>query len=282
MMRSKKASSKILATLCTLTGSLVLSASAIAVNPGGPAGVEDLPASDVTQFSATLNATVNPGVIPASYHFAYGTTNTYGSITPIPDRYVVPGYAENKIAQIITGLRPGTTYHYALIAADVAGIVTGPDQTFTTPPVPIPQANTGSAIGITRSTAALAGTIDPMAWDTAYHYQYGTSTTYGSSWPTIDIDMGALTGDQPVLITLENLQPGTTYHYRLVATNPGGTTYGTDQTFTTAEYPVSIVQANPVGGSLGITPATTQPKAKAKAHKHAGAKHKRRKPKKKK
>ena len=42
-------------------------------------------------------------------------------------------------------------------------------------------------------------------------------------------------------VTVLNLQPGTTYHYRLVATNGGGTSYGQDQTFKTAEYGVSIV-----------------------------------------
>jgi hypothetical protein len=211
-----------------------------------PAGVEDLAAMGVSQFSATLEATLDPGLIPASYHFEYGTTTAYGSIAPIPDLYAVPGYAENKISQVIAGLRPGTTYHYALVAADVAGIVSGPDETFTTPSVPAPAVSTGGAVGVSRSTAGLTGTIDPMGWDTIYHFEYGTSTTYGSSWPTVDVDMGALTGSQPVLITLENLQPGTTYHYRLVATNPGGTSYGADQTFTTGEYPLSVIQEAPV------------------------------------
>jgi hypothetical protein len=295
-MRSKRASSMVLATLCALAGSLVLVVPALArelapvsgvsssavtlnatVNPGGPAGVEDLPASNVTQFSATLDATIDPGLIPASYHFVYGTSDTYGSVAPIPDLYAAPGYAENKVSQLITGLRPGTTYHYALVAADVAGIVTGADVKFTTLPVPAPAASTGGAVEVSRSTAALTGAIDPMGWDTTYRFEYGTSPAYGSSWPTVDVDMGALTGNQPVLIALENLQPGTTYHYRLVATDPGGASYGADQTFTTGEYPVSAIQPNPVGERLGIAPATSKPKVKAKTHKHPNGKHSKRK-----
>jgi hypothetical protein len=244
--------------------------------------VGGLPASGVTQFSATLNGTIDPGVLPVSYHFAYGTTSAYESIAPIPDLYTPPGAAEN-VSQVIAGLKPGTTYHYALVIADVAGTITAPDQTFTTPGVPPPAASTASPSEISRSSAVLSGTVDPMGWDTTYRFQYGTSTAYDSSWPTVDVDMGALTGNQPVVIILENLQPGTTYHYRLVATNPGGVSYGTDQTFTTGSYPVSIVQTAPIGAPIGITPTkTSKPKSKpkSKTHKHPKTKHKKSKTKK--
>jgi len=43
-------------------------------------------------------------------------------------------------------------------------------------------------------------------------------------------------------VYLEDLQPGTTYYYRLVATNVDGTSYGKDETFTTLGYPNSIIQ----------------------------------------
>jgi hypothetical protein len=257
------------------------------VNAGGPAGLEDLPASGVSQFSATLQAILDPGLIPASYHFEYGTTSAYGSIAPEPDRYVIPGEAEDRVSQIITGLQPATTYHYALVATDVAGTVTGPEETFTTPSVPAPTVSTGSASEVSLSSASVSGQVNPMGWDTTYRFEYGRSTTYGSTWPTVPVDMGALTGPQPVLIVLQNLQPGTTYHYRLVASNPGGTGYGTDQSFTTGEYPVSVIQPNPVGGPLGIPPTagkptTTKPKPKSKKHKHPATKPKKSKPRKKK
>jgi hypothetical protein len=246
-----------------------------------PAGIEDLPASNVSQFSAVMGATIDPGMYPTSYHFEYGTSSAYGSAVPIPDLFVAPGDV-GKVSQIITGLRPGTTYHYALVAADVAGTVTGGDETFTTPSVPSPVASTGLTAEVTRSTAVVGGLVDPMGWDTTYRFEYGTSTAYGSSWPTVDVDMGALNGAQPVLITLENLQPGTTYHYRLVATNAGGTSYGTDQAFTTGEYPVSAIQIAPVGSPLGFAPAkTSKPKPKVKPHTKRKTGHKKHKSKRK-
>lgn len=65
---------------------------------------------------------------------------------------------------------------------------------------------------------------------------------------------------------VENLQPATTYHYRLVAVNEDGTTYGPDQTFTTRGYPLSVVQTNPVGGRLGVT---LPGESRESAHHHA-------------
>src|ERR1700723_1659522 len=57
--------------------------------------------------------------------------------------------------------------------------------------------------------------------------------------------MGAISGPQPIIVELQNLQPGTVYHYRLLATNGGGNTYGSDMTLTTAEYPVSVIAQAP-------------------------------------
>ncbi|MGC2372740.1 MAG: hypothetical protein WA484_02585, partial [Solirubrobacteraceae bacterium] len=45
----------------------------------------------------------------------------------------------------------------------------------------------------------------------------------------------------------------TTYHYRLAASNPGGTAYGADETFATPEYPASAIAQTPVlAASLGF------------------------------
>jgi hypothetical protein len=235
----------------------------------GPA-LEDRPASSVSQFAATLNATVEPGEVPTSYHFVYGTTAGYGSVAPVPDTELPIVRGEDAVSQAVTGLQAGTTYHFAVVASSSAGAFTGPDQTFTTAGIPAPLVNTGGPSGVTQSQATLAGAIDPQGWDTTYHFEYGTSTAYGSSWPTLDIDEGALIGSQPVSILLQNLSPNTTYQYRLVATNGGGTAYGADGTFTTAEYPPSIIQTAPVLGTFKL-PSTAPPKPLTNAQKLANA-----------
>jgi hypothetical protein len=47
-------------------------------------------------------------------------------------------------------------------------------------------------------------------------------------------------GAETITLALQNLAPGTTYHYRIAATNADGTAYGADQSFTTPSYPSPI------------------------------------------
>jgi hypothetical protein len=240
------------------------------------ASVDDRPAyaSNVSQFAVTLNGTVSPGSIPTSYHFVYGTSTAYGQVAPTPDAAVPPADGDVQVEQELTGLAPGTTYHFALVANSPAGSIVGPDEQFTTAAIPPPLVSTGASSGATVSAVTLTGTIDPQGWDTGYRFEYGTSTAYGASWPTIDIDMGALTGSQPVTIYLQNLLPATTYHYRLVAENGGGIGYGADQTFTTEGYPASVVQATPLLQAPIVKSGTAKSTGTGKHKQHAKGKRK--------
>jgi hypothetical protein len=248
-----------------------------------PGAIEDRStvATDVSQLTATLNATVDPGLLPTGYHFEYGTTSAYGSIAPNPDLYLSPVQKDEEISQTLTGLQAGTTYHFALVINDAAGTFTSPDETFTTAAVPPPVVSTGGAGEVGLGSALLSGSIDPRGWETTYHFEYGPTTAYGSSWPTIDVALGAFNAAQPIASFVQNLLPGTVYHYRLVATNAGGTEYGADQTFATPAYPPSVVQEAPTLSTklsflnpeaVGIAPpkqSKPKRKPKAKAHKHA-------------
>ncbi len=110
------------------------------------------------------------------------------------------------------------------------------EETSVTPPA----ASTTSASSVGMSTAALNGTVVGETMSTAY-FQYGTSTAYGVSTPRQNV--GASIGPRPVSAIVSGLSPGTTYHFRLVAENSGGPSYGADQTFTTAPTPPSIASA---------------------------------------
>jgi hypothetical protein len=76
---------------------------------------------------------------------------------------------------------------------------------------------------------------------TSYGFEIGTEA--GDYGPATGLgSIGGLNGAQGISVYLEDLQPGTTYYYRLIATNVDGTSYGADQTFTTPGYPNSIMQ----------------------------------------
>ena len=244
-----------------------------------PPVVAGLPASSVSQFTATLNGTLETDAELVNYHFEYGTSTAYGQLAPVPDSYTPITAKPLAVSQPLAGLQAGTTYHYRLVASSPGATeVKGPDETFATLPIPAPTVATGAASGVGVGSVTLNGTIDPHGWDTTYLFQYGPSTAYGQSWPTVQVDMGALQGAQPVIVNVPNLLPGTTYHYRLIATNGGGTTYGPDMTFTTGEYPAAIVQ-EPVSLRTLLVPtggetATPSGKQAKKGKKHTKSKRK--------
>lgn len=99
----------------------------------------------------------------------------------------------------------------------------------------VPGASTGAASNVTSSSAGVAGTVNPNGEATTYAFQFGTTTAYGAQ--TNSQSAGSGTQSQSVSATLTGLRAGTTYHYRVIATNASGTTVGADQTFTTSGAP---------------------------------------------
>ncbi len=100
------------------------------------------------------------------------------------------------------------------------------------PPGAAPAVTTGAASGVSEVSATIAGTVNPNNLSTNYLFQYGTSTSYGSTSPSADAGSGDT--ETSVSATVAGLMPGTTYHYRLQATNADGTTNGPDATFVTS------------------------------------------------
>ena len=98
-----------------------------------------------------------------------------------------------------------------------------------TPTVP-PIVATNPATNVANFSATLNGTVNPNGAITAVHFEYGTTTNYGSSTATQNYQ-GSTT--QNVTANVSGLTAAATYHFRIVASNSGGTTYGTDRSFTT-------------------------------------------------
>lgn len=98
--------------------------------------IETTAATDLTETSAVLKGTINPAGLQSSYHFEYGTTASYGSRIPVAIEAVTDSTYDTRIyGRTITGLTPGTTYHFRIVAQNSAGTSFGDDRTFTTPAV---------------------------------------------------------------------------------------------------------------------------------------------------
>ncbi len=111
-----------------------------------------LAASSLSTAAATLGGTVNPNGVAASYHFEYGTSAAYGSSTPAGS--LAAGVSAQSVSATLSSLAPGTTYHYRLVATNSAGTTDGPDETFTTAPLPAISAFTQSRTRWRRGSAA--------------------------------------------------------------------------------------------------------------------------------
>jgi hypothetical protein len=237
------------------------------------AGVKSVAVSYTT---ATLRAAIGQGDADTSYRFEYGTSTGYGTSIPVPDGDVGTGLnGPAEVGQELSGLRPGTTYHYRVLATNALGQVASPDQTFTTLPPQPPVVSTGQAGDVAQSSATLTGTIETQGLETTYEFDLGTDTSYGTR---IFGDAGFEPGPQMFRVELQGLAPGSTYHYRIVATNLFGTSYGADVTFTTATYPSSTLATPPAstlvpapllvaaGTASGAHAASARPAARTALH----------------
>jgi hypothetical protein len=120
----------------------------------------------------------------------------------------------------------------------------------------LPAATTGGTNKVTASSAQLHGTVNPKGAATTYYFEYGLTRRYGSRTP--DTNAGKGTKNVNAVADIGGLKANTTYHYRLVASNPSGVTSGSDRAVTTKKQPLGLAFAatpNPItfggGANLG-------------------------------
>jgi hypothetical protein len=105
-----------------------------------------------------------------------------------------------------------------------------------------PRPATDAAANVTETGATLRGSVNPLGFATTYYFDWGTGTGYGNRIPATAQGAGSGTEPQAVSQELTGLTPGTTVHYRLVATNTFGSVAAADQAFTTLVPPGVPVQ----------------------------------------
>jgi TonB-dependent SusC/RagA subfamily outer membrane receptor len=201
--------------------------------PGKVPFAETRAATGIKGSSATLNGIVNANDLPTFVTFEYGTTPGHGTTTITAAQNPVAGKIPVCVSADITGLKAGITYYFRVVAGNSLGKTTGIDIPFNYSGE-APFAETNTATNNSPRTAQLNGIVNARGLPTLVTFEYGTTINYGSS---IAAAQGPATGPTTARVSavVKDLKPGTNYHYRIVAANDEGTTFGEDKTFT-SEY----------------------------------------------
>ena len=191
--------------------------------------------SSLGQTTAVVSATVDPhGGTVSDCHFDYGASSAYGASVPCSS---LPGSGRSPVAVAasLTGLSPNTSYHFRIVASNPGGTSYGADQGLTTLPNP-PTVVTGSASAVTPVSATLAATVNPNGGTvSSCVVEYGTALPSGTSDPCSP-DPGSGSSAVGITASVTALAANTTYQYRVVAINSGGSSAGSPQSFTTPGY----------------------------------------------
>jgi IPT/TIG domain len=274
------------ATTITATAPTHTAAGTVDVTVTTPGGTTATTAADRYTYAAAPTVT---GLNPTAGPTAGGTTVTITGTNLTGATAVEFGTTSATItantATTITATAPAGTVGTVDVTVTTPGGTTATSAadryTYNAPapasppasPPPAPPASSppvvASGVPTIQTTAAagLSGSVDPENLATTAFFQYGLdpsergpgspSTLYDQSTPPQQV--GSDSASHTVSASLTGLIPGALYHIRLVATNSAGTTFGTDQTFTTpqaAAPPPPVLgqseNAQPVSGTVFI------------------------------
>ncbi len=189
------------------------------------------PPKNLTPTSVTLTGTINPDseTLAASYQFECSD----GFSAPVSPVNVGTGTEPIPVTANLAGLTPNTAYYCRLVGGNTgsSALSEGGLVPITTPSPPVVAEESFS--GVAATTVILSALVDPVGSATSYHFEYGTSSSYGTAVPVPDASAGAGDSNLEVSHLVDGLTPNTVYHFRVVAENEYGMTASVDETFTT-------------------------------------------------
>jgi streptogramin lyase len=191
------------------------------------------PEGTITEFTTGLTLNAGPLAITAgndgNVYFTEPASGKVGKITPLGAIVEqTPPTSSSVPDDITTGPDGNIWFTEEANPGKIAVMTVAPKVSATT------------VADVVEQSATLQADVGPNSQPTTYEFEYGTTTAYGSHTAASSIGSGA--SSVPVSSTLSGLSPATEYHVRALAANPTGTTYGPDQTFTTASKPVVPVE----------------------------------------
>ncbi len=173
-----------------------------------------------------LGSGIDTNGLETSYRFEYAESEG-GPYTLIPGASGSISIAEVfRVIQIhLEGLASGATYYIRGVATNAKGTVTISTKASTLSGSPL--AGISTIKGVTGTSAALVGSVDPYTYETHWRFEYETSV--GGPWSIVPGGSGAIAKaeageeDQKVEASLAGLNQLTTYYVRMFAENEKGT-----------------------------------------------------------
>ncbi len=145
---------------------------------------------------------------------------------------LVIGNGTGEFSSRLTGLAEGTKYFVKAFATNSQGISYGSEENFATEiTIVAPTVTTATPSDITTSSATVGGNVTDEGgdWVSEGGVYYGTSADPESTGTKLELTSGA--GEYST--SLSSLFEGTKYYVKAYATNSKGTSYGSEESFTT-------------------------------------------------
>ncbi|MFN3444689.1 MAG: T9SS type A sorting domain-containing protein, partial [Bacteroidia bacterium] len=215
--------------------------------------------TNVTTSNATLAGTItnNGGnAVTASGVVVSTSPNPTRVTVGVVDSATNPLVGNGAFIVNLTGLTASTTYYYRAYAVNPVGTSYGPDSSFTTPASAIaPTVLRVAATNVTTTTATFGGNItsDGGATVTSSGVVYSTSPNpvlFGLG--VIDSTTTPLVPSGTFSFSTVGLTHSTKYYFRAYATNSVGTSYSTQDSFTTSPI-ISTLPYNQNFDGIGNT-----------------------------
>jgi hypothetical protein len=198
---------------------------------------------------ATLNGTVNPNGLATRAWFEYGTDPVLQTHSSSSEQDVGNGLTARPVTALVGSLVPGTPYYFRICAESSGGYSEGQIIRFTTAsPGSPPTVTTVAATSVGATGATLNGSVIPNGLATVAWFEWGTDATLASYATTEAQAIGSGTTSQDVHQALTGLATGTTYYFRVAASNGAGTSRGAVQSVLPGAVPtVATLTATGVG-----------------------------------
>lgn len=228
-------------------------------------------ATGISGTSAILNATAVGNNLLTTVSFSYGLQPDLSGATITLEAGQATGTTPTAFELAVTNLVPGNTYYYRANASSIAGAVSGAISSFVTVGG-TPIVEVGAASEVSSDSAKLTGTVNANSVQTVAFFQYSRTPDFAV------VDGTAVAGDvlgnetATFSASIGGLEPGTTYFWRIAASNGSGTSISAPQSFTTPVFSRStslsqrVLLAALLVERRGTTTFTVVPIAQSRAH----------------